>query len=233
VDHDISMLVPEIWCRMRPDERDPEFLLANGYLEKVEDFPYEGRTVRASRLGFRITARFAETFLGRIFETPDAIFTPELLRPEQQGENFYVAGVDSIVEAQTRVALHYFDDGSIDAACPPLRVLLHIMAHGQFEGKDERHPDVRAMFTRESLLESEWYRERLATKQSRDTALWKEHNEALEAFRVGGIPPENVDIEARLGTVREQLSRVSSAAYLDELSGTIGADPFHKQLQRQ
>ena len=38
VDHDISMLVPEIWCRMRVHERDPQFLIANGYLEKVERF---------------------------------------------------------------------------------------------------------------------------------------------------------------------------------------------------
>ena len=38
VDHDISMLVPEIWCRMRVHERDPEFLIGNGYLERVDDF---------------------------------------------------------------------------------------------------------------------------------------------------------------------------------------------------
>jgi hypothetical protein len=32
---------------------------------------------------------------------------------------------------------------------------------------------------------------------------------------------------------RAQLSRVSSPAYLDELVGTIGADPFHKQIPAQ
>ena len=35
VDHDVSLLVPEIWCRMRVHERDPEFLKAHGYLEQV------------------------------------------------------------------------------------------------------------------------------------------------------------------------------------------------------
>ena len=45
VDHDISMLVPEIWCRMRAPERDPQFLIENGYLEKVDDF----RTRTAAR----------------------------------------------------------------------------------------------------------------------------------------------------------------------------------------
>ena len=84
VDHDISLLVPEIWCRMRVHERDPEFLIDNGYLEKVEDLELDGRTVLASRLGYRITALFVDRFLGRIFETPDAVFTEEMLRPELQ-----------------------------------------------------------------------------------------------------------------------------------------------------
>ena len=232
VDHDVSMLIPEIWCRMRVDERHPEFLKANDYLAKVNDFDFEGRRVRASRLGYRITARFAETFLGRIFETPDKIFTDELLCPELQGLDVYAAGVDSIVEAQTRVARHYFDDGSVDAACPPLRALLHIMAHGEFEGKDETHPEIRAMFTRASVLESEWYKERLRVKQQRDIALWQNHSVALEAFRVGGIPPGNVDIDGRAGIVRQHLQHVSSTAYLNELKGTIGADPFHLQVNR-
>ena len=231
VDHDVSMLTPEIWCRMRVDERDPEFLKANEYLAKVDDFEFEGRTVRASRLGYRITARFAETFLGRIFETPDAIFTEELLCPELQGRDVFAAGVDSIVEAQTRVALHYFEDGSVEAACPPIRALLHIMAHGNYEGKDENHPDIRAMFTRESMLASDWYKERLKVKQERDVALWEKHSVALETFRVGGIPRGSVDLEARLGIVQDQLRRVSSPAYLQELNGTIGADPFCNQPQ--
>ena len=64
VDHDISLLVPEIWCRMRVHERDPEFLIANGYLEKVSDFCLDGRTVLASRLGYRITPLFVDRFLG-------------------------------------------------------------------------------------------------------------------------------------------------------------------------
>src|SRR5580704_10151953 len=81
VDHDVSLLVPEIWCRMRVHERDPEFLKAHGYLEPVRDFSLDGRTVQASRLGFRITELFVDRFLGRIFETPDAVFPDQMLRP--------------------------------------------------------------------------------------------------------------------------------------------------------
>src|SRR5271167_1767596 len=30
VDHDISMLAPELWCHMSEEERDPQFLIRNG-----------------------------------------------------------------------------------------------------------------------------------------------------------------------------------------------------------
>ena len=91
--------------------------------------------VPASRLGYRITSLFADRFLGRIFETPDTIFTEEILRPEKQDLEAYVAGVEAIAEAQQRVALNYFEDGSAAGACPPLCALLHIMAHGAWRGR--------------------------------------------------------------------------------------------------
>ena len=96
------MLVPEIWCRMRVHERDPHFLIDNGYLEKIEDFEFEGRKIRASRLGYRITALFVDRFLGRIFEMPGAVFPEEFLRPEKQDLAGFAAGVEAIVEAQRR-----------------------------------------------------------------------------------------------------------------------------------
>jgi hypothetical protein len=233
VDHDISMLVPEIWCRMRAPERTPEFLISNGYLEKIDDYGYAGRTVLASRLGYRITALFADRYLGRIFETPNSVFTDELLKPEIQDPAAFAAGVDAIVESQRRVALNYFEDGSVEAACPPLRALLHIMAHGHFEGTDANDPAIRALFTRETLLASDWYRERLRVKQERDIALWRRHIAALEVFRSS---PRNraaalqLDVEGLLQAAQAMLDRVTSPAYLGELAGTLGADPFHLQL---
>jgi len=233
VDHDISMLVPEVWCRMRVQEREPAFLIENGYLEKLEDFESNGRTVLASRLGYRITALFADRFLGRIFETPDAVFSEELLRPERQNPEAFATGVESIVEAQKRVASNYFEDGSVEAACPPLKALLHIMVHGQYEGKGVEHPAIRSLFTRDALLTSDWYRERLRTKQDRDIALWRRHLSSLEVFRSTSrsiAASRTLDVDSLLKTAREQLTRVSSPAYLGELAGTIGADPFHCQI---
>ena len=224
VDHDISMLAPEVWCRIRVPERDPRFLIENGFLEKLEDFEWNGRVVRASRLGYRITALFAERFLGRIFETPDAVFPEEILRPEKQDMAAFAAGVGAIVEAQERVARNYFQDGSVQAACPPLKTLLHIMAHGEWEGKTAGDPQVRAMFMRESLLGSDWYKARLRVKQERDVGLWSRHIAALEAFQAAG-GSRQIDVDTRLAESRSQMSRVSTVAYLAELVGTIGADP--------
>ena len=211
------MLVPELWCRMRVYERDPQFLIEKGLLERVQDFEYEGRTILASRLGYRITALFVDRFLGRIFELPGSVFPEELLRPEKQDLGNFVAGIEAICEAQKTVALNYFEDGSVHAACPPIRALLHIMAHGQYEGKGIDDPSIRALFTREELLASNWYKERLAVKQRRDIALWQRHVAALEAAGKS------------VATAHAELMRMSSPEYLAELRGTIGADPFHGQ----
>jgi len=198
VDHDISLLVPEIWCRLVPQEKDPDYLIAGGYLEKIDDFEFEGRTVKASRLGYRITSHFAERFLGRIFETPDRVFPEEMLRPEMQDRASFAAGVDAIVEGQRRVAQFYFDDRSVEAACPPLKALLHIMVKGTFEGRDLSHPEVRALFDRENVLRSDWYQERLRVKQERDIALWRRHVAALDHFRATRGVSAEIDVVGRL-----------------------------------
>jgi len=225
VDHDNSMLVPELWCRMRVAERDPRFLIDNGFLEKMEDFEFHGQKVLAGRLGYRITELFVDRFLGRIFEMPSAVFPEEILRPEKQDLFMFVTGVQAITEAQRSVALNYFEDGSIEAACPPLRALLHIMAYGEHEGIRESDPCLLKMFTRESLLASDWYWERLRAKQSIDVALWTRHRAALEKFMTSGMPAPRIDWNDRLTKAREREQRVGSESYPAELAGTIGADP--------
>jgi hypothetical protein len=225
VDHDNSMLVPELWCRMRVAERDPRFLIDHGFLEKVQDFEFQGQMILASRLGYRITELFVDRFLGRIFEMPSAVFPEEILRPEKQGLAMFATGVQAITEAQRSVALNYFKDGSVEAACPPIRALLHIMAYGEYQGMRESDGCLLKMFTRESLLASDWYRDRLRAKQSIDIALWTRHREALDKFMASGMPTPQIDWKCRFTQAREQLRRVESDAYLAVLMGTIGADP--------
>ena len=179
----------------------------------------------ASRLGYRITASFVDRFLGRIFEMPGSVFTEEMLRPEKQDLADFAAGVNAIVAAQRTVALEYFEDGSIEAACPPIKALLHIMAYGEYEGKRADDPRIRGMFTRESLLASDWYRDRLRLQQTLDTELWTNHRNAIEDFVAGGLPAPQIDLQSRLAMAIKHLRYVKSDAYLRELVGTIGADP--------
>ena len=227
VDHDISMLAPEIWCRMKVVERDPAFLLERGYLEKVEDFEWEGRKVLASRLGCRITAQFAERFLGRLFETPDAVFPEPMLRPETQDMEQFVAAIEAMVEAQRRVALLYFEDGSVEHACPPVKALLHIMAHGNFEGEGIESPKIRGMFQRDALLSGDWYLERLHAKQHSDVALWRRHVQALQAAVTNAdASAARLPLEQSLLEARAKLAQVESLEYMGSLVGTIGADPM-------
>jgi len=96
VDHDISLLVPEIWCRLSAKERDPAFLIREGHLEPVHDFEHQGRNVPASRLGYRITAKFVRTFFGRVFDYPDRVFDDAYLRPETQDLDAFADGVHNI-----------------------------------------------------------------------------------------------------------------------------------------
>ena len=138
----------------------------------------------------------------------------------------FAAGVDAIVESQRRVALAYFEDNSVEAACPPLKMLLHIMAKGSFEGMTITDPRLRAQFTRGAVLASDWYTERLQAKQRLDSALWRRHLAALESFRSSGMEtPSDLDFEKRVAAARTEQERVDSPAYLTQLVGTLGANP--------
>jgi phosphoenolpyruvate carboxykinase (diphosphate) len=233
VDHDISLLIPEVWCRMSAEERDPGFLIAEGYLEKCQDFTHLGRKVLASRLGYRITQRFVRAFFGRLFNHPHAVFPDEMLRPELQDIDVFVDGMDNIVSTQQQVAQQYFEDGSIDAACPPLRALLHIMRHGQFEGQELGHPEIRALFTREHLRASDWYAARLKTKQDADVQLWQRHVAYLETFLTRthyADEAERLGIKGRLAHAKQNLAFASRRGYLKHLHGSLGTDPSVRRL---
>jgi hypothetical protein len=228
VDHDISMLIPEIWCRMTADERDPANLIKEACLEKCQDFEFNGHKILASRLGHRITAKFVRTYFGRMFNHPHQVLTEMMLKPEMQDMAVFADGVDNIVTTQKRVAAHYFNDGSIEWACPPLRALLHIMMNGHWEGKDLNAPEVRSLFTSQHLFESDWYRERLQARQAGDVQLWQRHVAYLDKFLARpnySEEAERLDIRTRLEKARAQLAAVKSPKYLERLNGTIGAEP--------
>ena len=96
-----------------------------------------------------------------------------MLRPEKQSLELFAAGVDAIVEAQRLVALNYFEDGSVEAACPPLKALLHVMAHGAYEQMQLDDPSFRELFDR-------------ADELARDQIipLWEQVADAIDALHI-------------------------------------------------
>ena len=227
VDHDISLLIPEIWARMTSDERKADYLISEGYLSKVEDFEFEGNLVEASRLGYRITRRFVLDFFGRVFTNPDSVVPDDMLNPELQGLSDYVDGITNIVETQKRIAELYFDDGSVEMAIPPLKALLHIMAYGQYKGKTISDSSIRDLFDPSKILEQSWYKERLVEKQKKDVIYLSRQVKYVENYlskESHRIESERLGLHGRLTSLLETLEFTKSNEYLKGLEGTIGCD---------
>lgn len=226
VDHDISMLIPELFSHMGPHDRDVKRLIAEGYLDKMTDFDFDGHRVLASRLGYRINERFVTHYFGRIFLHPDVVFTDEMLRPEIQDEKIFADSIDVIVQTHQRVAQMYFDDGTISLASPPIKALLEIMAHGKSaEGWTLSSPEFRALFERDTIMTSQWYAERLNAKQAEDVRQASEGVERLEEYtgrEDSGSVNQRLHLTAKLDQLRSDLDFMRSPAYREHLVGTLG-----------
>jgi len=103
------------------------------------------------------------------------------------------------------------------------------MATGKYLGMDVHHAEFRALFTRDNLLASDWYKERLEIKQQRDIAMWTRHVDTLNQFLDDADYADEarrLGIPARLDVAVQKLGMVSNPDYLNELVGTLGADPL-------
>ncbi len=228
VDHDISLLVPEVWCRLGFEEATPHHMIANGCLERVPDFEHRGRTLPASRLGWRINERFVSRYFGRICNHPHLVFPEDMLRPELQDPDIFADGLDNIVATHERVARQYFADGSIDLASPPLRALLHVMRDGHWEGRGLDDPSLRRLFTRDEVLGSEWYAARLSAQRTQDEHLALRQTETLQKFLQRtqyGEEAARLGLADRLERARGRLQCIREPGYLESLRGTLGRQP--------
>ena len=203
-------LVPAVPARARsraPDRRRPP--------GAARGLRVRGQRVLASRLGYRITAKFVHTFFGRVFDNPTAVFTEEILRPETAGPG----GLRRRRRTTSwRRSSAWRRPTSRTAASRTLPAAAGAAPHHgarPFEGKDASDPAIRALFTREALLASDWYHERLAIKQQRDIALWERH---VAEPRASSSPapatatrPRRLGIGPRLEHARAELERVQLA----------------------
>ena len=214
---------------MAVHERDPKYLIKNGYLEKVENFEHKGKKIEASLLGYRITIKFVHHFFGRIFSNPDAVLTEDMLRPEIQDMETFVTSIENLSVTQKRVAEGYMTDGTYESLCPPLQALVSIMVEGNYKGMDRHNPEFREMFSRKAVLGSDWYKERLFIKQQRDISLWNKNIAYFEKFlkmKNFEEASERLDIPVKLKNAKNHLEDLKSAKYIKYLEGTLGADPL-------
>jgi len=117
-----------------------------------------------------------------------------------------------------------FEDGSVASAARRWKRCSTFWRAAKSRHDVPRRARPPTVSTRD-LLASDWYRRRLRAKQSRDVALWTRHVAALT-----DIP----ELASRLEEARRNWLAVGSPAYLEELEGTIGADPSagHPWLSR-
>ncbi len=137
--------------------------------------------------------------------------------------------MNTTLAAHKQAAENYFADGSIDEACPPLKALLNIMAYGEYEGKGLDSEEVRSLFTRESMLNSDWYKARLESQQEQDIKSWTSNVNYLTHFmskQSHTSVAERLDIGSRLTAAKKELERVSAEGYTNELVGTLGRHPI-------
>lgn len=225
VDHDISILVPELWSRLSVSERNPDNLIAEGSFEKVKDFEFNGKLVPASILGYRMTEIFCYKYLGKIFDEPQTIFEEKILRPEKQSLEAFVDGIENISNGHKKAALSYFEDGSIEDAIPPIKALLNIMAYGNYEGATLGNPEIRKLFEQTYVLESDWYLERLQRKQQLDVARLETIVENLKTFIDNPVNKPIINLfnyDHKLQEAMELRNKYASSTYLKSLIGMIG-----------
>ncbi|MDR1432851.1 MAG: hypothetical protein LBI61_00725 [Puniceicoccales bacterium] len=225
VDHDITYLIPEIWSRMTGVERNPKFLIENGCLERCENFHHRGNLVQAERLGYRITKKFVKTFAGRVFSSPDAVFSDEMLRPEEQDMDIFAESMDTIVDAHRRAALLIIDGPEFEEAIPPLRALLRVAATGDCDGMALRDEKFRKMFAREAAIGSDWYLARLKKYQQcqiKHLESGLSYVAATEKFYGKKSIGSTIDFEERERAVAAELKFVKTDSYVACLVGTIG-----------
>ena len=228
VDHDISLLIPEVWCRLRVSENSPDAMIQKGYLEKITDYQKDGKTVPAGRLGYRITQRFAHEYFGRIFHDPDSVFPKDMLQPELQDPEIYAESIKNVTDTQQRVAQAYFRDGSVELACPPLRALLEIMADDKLDDSRLHDPAFRKLFNPTAILNSDWYQARLESRLEYMKGFWDGRVKYLEDFLQN---PANTKASQELGIQQRIEFSEEARKVLDEpgtrrsLHASLGREP--------
>ena len=136
----------------------------------------------------------------------------------------FAESVRTISATHARVAQTYFDDGTAALAVPPVRALLEIMATGHTQdGLTLDDAPFRELFSRDSVLASGWYAERVSALREVELARLERSLGSIDAFTANELHAETAE---RLGLADRRASVESRIEELnkvpDLLWGTIG-----------
>ena len=231
VDHDISLLVPEIWARMTPEERTPRYLIENGYLERCVDWDHEGkpRAREPARLAGHRRAS-SKPSAAACSATRARCSTRSCCgrscRTAPCSPRAWTTSSQAMRTAAAMLLCRRLDRAR---RVRRLHALLHIMRDGTWEGAARRRSDVpRAVRPRDRCSRATGITPGSRRSRQRDVAQWEQRALYLEKFLAR---PNYADLAAQLG-VRERLAATRAAAtaarqpdYMTQLVGTLGVDP--------
>ncbi|MBB6482634.1 hypothetical protein HNR50_004339, partial [Spirochaeta isovalerica] len=174
---------------------------------------------------------FLSAYMGRLFDNPEVVFNEDMLKPELQSMEDFVDGIRNICEAQQKVAKAYVEDGSVEGAIPPLKAIIYIMAEGSYEGKTAEDPEIRKLFDREYVLESDWYKARLVRYQENRIAQIESSLAYMDKFLAQERHRDEamkLGIPSRIQKAKAELKEIKDPRFLDRLKGTLGLDPLYR-----
>ena len=90
-----------------------------------------------------------------------------------------------------------------------------------WKGKTLDSPEIRNLFTLESIKNSEWYAERLISRQQIEVNALQHR-----LHEISDSPAKRAHEDSELAAVKSELKYKKSLGYLKSLAGTLGADPF-------
>ncbi len=96
---------------------------------------------------------------------------------------------------------------------------------------DISNPELRKFFTREYVINSDWYKARLARKQQIDINFQESQIEYINTFINNPLNENTIDelqLNEKIKEAKIQLEYFKSESYLNDLIGTIGADPLYR-----
>lgn len=243
--HAAKYMFTTVWNYLSEQEKDPQYLIDNGYLEptptKITDS--NGKEVEvpeAAMLGYRITEEFVRKFFTRVFSDAEAVLLADknkhLLKPELQNPEEWVKGVKALDNYRTNAFREIRDSKSFDDLLFAFQVAveLQLSEHKAFvmdgvlyslnPDEKEGYENFQKLFTPEALAKDPKYRLMLKLK------VYVDYANALEAYVKEEDPEEKEKLKTKLLEAGQKISSecIESKIGLPGMSASASTQAIRK-----